>query len=215
MKPLLKVMLILGAVFLTILLIGRLLGLLTVENIRALLVYAQSIDPLWVFLAVIVLLFLDIFVTIPTLTTTILAGFFLGFPLGALAAFLGMMAAILTGYGLSRLWGDKGVALIVKDPQEREEMVATFLKTGPLMIVFSRSVPMLPEISACMAGVTKMNFWHYGAFGVLSTAPFALIGAYAGSVSSIESPQPAIFAALFLYAVLGLGWWVFRRLLKN
>lgn len=215
MKPLLKVMLILGVVFLTILLIGRLFGLLTVENIRALLVYAQSIDPLWVFLAVIVLLFLDIFVTIPTLTTTILAGFFLGFPLGALAAFLGMMAAILTGYGLSCLWGDKGVALIVRDPQEREEMATTFLKTGPLMIVFSRSVPMLPEISACMAGVTKMNFWHYAVFGVLSTAPFALIGAYAGSVSSIESPQPAIFAALFLYAVLGLGWWVFRRLLKN
>ena len=204
-------MLTLSAIFIAILILGRIFGILTIENIRAVLEYAKTIDLIWVFLAVIVLLFVDIFVTIPTLTTTILAGFFLGFPLGALAAFLGMISAVFTGYGLSRIWGEKGVALILKDEMDRQEMTETFLKSGPFMIIFARGVPMLPEISACMAGATKMRFGKYAVLAVISTLPYALIGTYAGSVSSVDSPQPAIFAALFLYAVLLGGWYLFRR----
>jgi len=204
-------MLILAAIFIAVLILGRIFGILTVENIRAVLEYAKTIDLIWVFLAVIVLLFVDIFVTIPTLTTTILAGFFLGFPFGAFAAFLGMISAVFTGYGLSRIWGEKGIALILKDETDRQEMTEAFLKSGPFMIIFARGVPMLPEISACMAGATKMRFGKYAVLAVLSTLPYALIGTYAGSVSSVDSPQPAIFAALFLYAVLLGGWYLFRR----
>lgn len=37
------------------------------------------------------------------------------------------------------------------------------------------------------------------------------IAAYAGSVSAIDDPMPAIYAALFLYGVMWLGWMIYRR----
>ncbi|MEP3226633.1 MAG: VTT domain-containing protein [Parasphingorhabdus sp.] len=215
MKPLLKVMLILGLIFASTFILGRIFGLLTIENVRFWLTEAQTINPLWVLAIVISLLFSDLFVAVPTLTITILAGFFLGFPLGAAAAFAGMSMAALCGYALSRKWGDKGVKFLVKDAPARDEMIAAFQQSGPAMIMLSRAAPIVPEVTACMAGVTKMPIGRYLLFFSLSTLPYVAVAAYAGSISSIESPQPAIYAALFLYAVLWVGWYLFQRARKK
>lgn len=211
MKPLLKVMLMLGLIFASTFILGRVLGILTIENVRFWLTEAQNIDPLWVISVVVLLLFIDLFVAVPTLTITILAGFFLGFPLGAAAAFTGMMLAALCGYGLSRKWGDSVVRFLVKEESAREEMIVAFQQSGPAMIMLSRAAPIVPEVTACMAGVTHMPVARYFLFFALSTLPYVAVAAYAGSISSIESPQPAIYAALFLYAVLWIGWFLFRR----
>jgi len=211
MKPLLKVMLTLGLIFASTFILGRVLGILTIENVRFWLAEAQNIDPLWVISVVVLLLFIDLFVAVPTLTITILAGFFLGFPLGAAAAFTGMMLAALCGYGLSRKWGDSVVRFLVKEERAREDMIAAFQQSGPAMIMLSRAAPIVPEVTACMAGVTQMPVARYFFFFALSTLPYVAVAAYAGSISSIESPQPAIYAALFLYAVLWIGWFLFRR----
>ena len=115
MKPLLKVMLIVGSIFATTFVLGRFFGLLTVENVRYWLEMAQSVDPVWVIGTVVLLLFLDLFVAVPTLTITLLAGFFLGFPLGAATAFAGMTAAALSGFAISRIWGERLIAALVKE----------------------------------------------------------------------------------------------------
>jgi hypothetical protein len=47
MKPLVKVMLILGSLFALTFVAGRLLGILTVENVKQWLEMAASIDPYW------------------------------------------------------------------------------------------------------------------------------------------------------------------------
>jgi len=214
MKPLLKVMLILGLIFASTFLLGRVFGILTVDNVRLLLTQAQSIDPVWLISAVLALLFIDLFVAVPTLSITLLAGFFLGFPMGAAAAFTGMTLAAISGYGLSRQWGQSVVRFLVKEETARNEMIGAFQNSGPTMIMLSRAAPIVPEVTACMAGVTKMPLGRYFLFFSLSTLPYVLIAAYAGSISSIESPQPAIYASLFLYAVLWLGWFLFRRKTK-
>lgn len=211
MKPLVKVMLILGSIFALTFIVGRLLGILTVENVRQWLELAAGIDPFWLAGTVVFLLFLDLFVAVPTLSITILAGFFLGFPAGAAAAFIGMSSAAFTGYGISRVWGQRPIAFLVKEPADRAEMTETFQRNGPVMIVLSRAAPIVPEVTACMAGATNMNFGRYLAFFGLSTVPYVLIASYAGSISSVDSPQPAIFAVLFLYGTLWTGWYVFRR----
>ena len=211
MKPLLKVMLILGSIFAMTFIAGRVFGILTVENVKAWLELAASIDPLWLASTVILLLFIDLFVAVPTLTITILAGFFLGFPLGAAAALAGMSAAAFAGYAISRVWGDRPIAILVRDDHERQDMAHTFQQNGPVMIVLSRAVPILPEVTACMAGATKMAFGRYLIFFGISTIPYVLIASYAGSISSVESPQPAILAVLFLYATLWTGWYFFQR----
>ncbi len=211
MKPLIKVMLILGSIFALTFVLGRVFGILTVENVRHWLELAQTVDPAWVMGTVIFLLFLDLFVAVPTLTITILAGFFLGFPLGATAAFTGMSLAALSGYAISRIWGDRAISLVVREQKDRIEMAQTFQKSGPTMIVLSRAAPMVPEVTACMAGATRMRLSRYSLFFTISTFPYVLIASYAGSISSPESPKPAIYAALLLYAVLWTGWYFFRR----
>lgn len=211
MRPLLKVMLVLVAIFASTFIVGRLLGILTVENVRTWLAMANEVEPAYVIAAVIALLFTDLFIAVPTLTVTLLSGYFLGFPAGAATAFAGMGCAAFTGYAVGRRWGDRGINLLVKDEQQRSDLDAEFARSGPAMIVLSRAAPMIPEVTACMAGATGMAVWVYALCFTISTLPYALIAAYAGSVSSLEDPRPAIFAALFLYAVLWSCWFVFRR----
>ncbi len=210
-KHLIKIMLILGLVFGSTFVAGRLLGILTTENVRHLLEQAQSVDPVWVAGLVVALLFIDLFFAVPTLTITILAGFFLGFPAGASAAFVGASLAAIGGYLVSRRWGDRVIRMLLKEEAAREDLVQAFHSSGPVMIMFSRALPMVPEITACMAGVTRMPPLRYAAFFTVGTLPYVLLAAYAGSISSLESPQPAIYAALLFYGLMWTGWYVFRR----
>lgn len=211
MKPLLKVMLVLASVFATTFVVGRLLGILTVDNVRFWLEQINEIDKIYVAGTVILLLFADLVIAVPTLTITLLSGFFLSFPLGAIAAFTGVTSAAFTGYALSWRWGEKGINLLVRDETQRSDLVDAFHRNGPVMIVLSRAAPMVPEVTACMAGATRMSIWRYSLFFTISTLPYILIAAYAGSISSLENPRPAIYASLALYAVLWIGWFLFRR----
>jgi len=211
MKPLLKVMLILGLIFASTFILGRVLGILTVENVRYLLETAQQVDPLYVIAVVILLLFIDLFVAVPTLTITLLAGYFLGFGTGTATALTGMTLAAIVGYGISMKYGKRPLKFLLKDAQKRNQMVTAFTNNGPAMIMLSRAAPILPEVCACMAGVTRMRLSHYLAFFMLGTIPYVAIAAYAGSISTLSNPEPAIFAALGLYAFLWASWFIYKR----
>jgi uncharacterized membrane protein YdjX (TVP38/TMEM64 family) len=211
MKSLLKIMLTLGSLFALTFIIGRLLGILTVENVQNWLEWAEQVDTTMVAGAVVLLLFADLVVAVPTLTITILAGYFLGFPSGAAAAFAGMSLAAGSGYGISRVWGQRGIALLIKDARDRAELTAAFETSGPVMIMLSRAVPIVTEVTACMAGATQIPFARYCLFFIVGTVPYVMIAAYAGSISSVEDPTPAIFAVLALNGVLWVSWAVFKR----
>lgn len=211
MTSLVKVMLTLGSLFALSFIAGRLLGILTVENVQAWLEWAGQVDPVVVATIVVFLLFADLFVAVPTLTITILAGYFLGFPLGAAAAFAGMVLAAFTGYGISRVWGQRAIAILIKDADNRYELTIAFQTGGPVMIMLSRAAPIVTEVCACMAGATGMSLRRYCAFFAIGTFPYVLIAAYAGSVSSFDDPAPAIIAILVLNAGLWAAWAVFRR----
>jgi len=214
MRPLLKVMLILAAIFATTFILGRVFGILTEDNIRGWLQTASETSHLWIAGIVILLLFIDLFVAVPTMTIVILSGFFLGFPLGLASAFAGTTAAAVTGYLLSRRYSDPVIRKLVGDPQQRRDLAEAFQRHGPVMILLSRAAPIVPEVTACMAGATRMPFARYGLFYLIGTVPYAAIASYAGSVSTLDDPRPAIYAALFLYAVLWTGWAIFRRRTK-
>ena len=212
MRPLITVMVILACVFASTFIIGRAAGWLTADNVRLWLEQIHQTDAIYVMGAVIILLFADLFVAVPTLTITLLAGYFLGFGLGASTAFVGVSAAAFTGYALCRRWGERGIAMIVRDAAERRDLEASFQTSGPVMILLSRAAPILPEVTACMAGATRMPLPRYALYFALGTLPYVLIAAYAGSISSIDDPRPAIYTAIFLYATLWTGWyWVRRR----
>lgn len=215
MKSLIKIMLTLSLLFLSTFFILQFTGVLTKENIEVWLLALKSSASVFIILLIIGLLFADLFIAVPTLTVMILAGFFLGAQLGAVASIIGLLLAGTCGYVISYKFGERIMKLILKDANDREDAISTFRRHGPVVVLLSRALPILPEVSACMAGMTRMPFARFLALWLISTVPYALIATYAGSISSLENPKPAIITAIMLTAFFWCGWMIFKRTTKN
>ncbi|WP_144036676.1 TVP38/TMEM64 family protein [Sphingopyxis witflariensis] len=211
MKSLIKMMAGLAAIFASTFVIARMLGILTVDNVRSWLDAASDLSGPAVAAVVVALLFLDLFVAVPTLTVMILGGYFLGFLPGLAAALAGSCLAAVVGYGLGARFGVRIIKRIVKDPAERARIEEAFGRHGTAMILFARAAPILPEVTSCMAGATGMPFAKFAFFYLLATLPYAAIAVWAGSISSLDDPLPAIYAVVGLYALFWAGGYAYRR----
>ncbi|WP_102404275.1 VTT domain-containing protein [Vibrio sp. 10N.261.55.A7] len=211
MKPLIKAMLILAAIFATTFVLLKVTGVLSIEQIESWLTHAQALSPLYVGGLTVVLLLADIAIAMPTLTVTVLAGFFLGSGLGALFAIVGMSLAGLAGYGLGKRYGDRVLLFLLKDEAKINEAKSAFQRNGLGMILLSRAVPILPEVTACLAGATNMTLSRFMFAWLLSSVPYCMIAAYSGSISSLGNPKPALITAAVLTASLWVGWYFFRK----
>lgn len=78
MKDLIKVALVLALAFASTFVIMRLTGVLSDDRVRAFLAEAHTIHPGWFVALVVGLMLLDLLIAIPTMTTILLAGYFLG-----------------------------------------------------------------------------------------------------------------------------------------
>ena len=212
MKPLLRIILVLAVIFASTFVIIRLTGVLTEDDIKAWLEAATNINPWYVVSAVVLILAIDIFIAVPTLTTCILSGYFLGFIRGGLTASVGLLAAGLIGYWLSRSLGEKVLKIIIRCEEKWEEAKTTFAQYGLAMIMLSRSSPIFSEVCACMAGMTRMKLTKFFLAWSVNSIPYALIAAYSGSISSFENPKPAIYTMIGLYMVLWLFWFLYKKL---
>jgi membrane protein DedA with SNARE-associated domain len=125
------------------------------------------------------------------------------------------MLAGITGYILSYIFGEKLEKLVIKDYQQRLDLREQFDQYGVLMIILSRAMPILPEVTACLSGITKMPFVKFLLAWIISSVPYALIATYAGSVSSLENPKPAIIAAITLTVMLWTVWFLIQGFTKR
>ena len=159
MKALIKFVVILGAFFTFTLLLFKILGILNIEDIKHWLEAAMKLSH-WIVGSIIIgLMLIDLFIAIPTLSLTILSGFFLGVELGVLYSSIGMLGAGSIGYVISRFYGDKLLTFVSKEETQREQMVRIFTTFGSFSLMLCRAAPMLPEVTSCLAGVTKMPYW--------------------------------------------------------
>lgn len=211
MKSLVKIMLIIALCFASTFILIRVSGVLSIDQIKAWLTNLHALSTVYVGAIVILLLVADIFIFVPTLTVIILSGYFLGFTNGAIASITGLLLAGSAGYIVGRLFGPKVFQFLLRSSREREEARDAFLAHGFIMIILSRAMPILPEVSACLAGMTQMRYARFLTAWLLSTVPYVLIASYSGSISSLEKPGPAIFAMIALSGSLWLAWYVFRR----
>lgn len=211
MQALLKMMISLMLVFLLAFFALNTTGIITLEKIQMWLENAQQLSPVYVISLIIVLLLIDLLISVPTLALTILSGFFLGATLGAVATISGLIISGSVGYWLSYRFGDKYLNFVLRNPEEKARAQQSFKQHGSTIIFLSRAVPMLPEISACMAGVTKMPYRKFLLFWLVSCVPYCLIASYAGSISTLDNPTPAILAATGLLVTLWLGWLTYKR----
>ena len=108
-----------------------------------------------------------------------------------------------------------GINFLVKDQEKREEAVSMFREYGAIVILLSRATPILPEVSACMAGMTRMPFWKFLALWLVTTIPVASIAAYAGSISTLEDPMPAILIIIGVTVFFWIGWFAFKIFSKK
>jgi len=211
MKSLIKLFLIIATVFASTFLIIKLTGVLTVDQVEGWLIQAKELSPIYVGSIVALLLFADLFIAIPTLTVTILSGYFLGHAYGAIAALSGTILAGVSGYAISRYYGNGIMTFLITDEKKRREAISAFDKAGFAMILLSRAIPILPEATACLAGMTKMKFWKFFLAWSVSTIPYVLIATYAGSISSVKDPKPAILAAILISSFLWIFWFLHHR----
>ena len=215
MKHLIKVIVIIASFFALTFILVKMTGILSVEQIKIWLLQAKEFSPYYVGSIVVLLLFADLFIAIPTLTVITLSGYFLGFQYGAIASLIGLMLAGIYGYALSKVVGENILGFLLKKEEARQEMKSTFIQHGFVMILLSRATPILPEVTACLAGMTKMRFSKFMLTWLISTVPYVLIISYAGSVSSIENPKPAIYTAIGITAILWTGWYLFNTKRKK
>jgi len=211
MKSLLKVFFIVASLFASTFLFIKLTGIITIEDIKAWLMHARTLSPFYVGAIITFLLFADLFIAILTLTVTLLSGFWLGHAYGTVAAFIGILLAGVCGYILSRHYGNNILRLLLKDETKRKEAIHTFQQHGIIMILLSRALPILPEASACLSGMTRMPFLKFLCAWLLSTIPYILIVTYAGSISSIDNPKPAIFTAIGVTIFFWLAWFIYHH----
>jgi uncharacterized membrane protein YdjX (TVP38/TMEM64 family) len=211
MKQLITIALILAAAFASTFIVIKATGVLTIDDIKHWLTMASEINPVYVVLTVVILLFADLFIAVPTLTICILSGYFLGWLTGGLASTAGMMLAGVSGYWICRAIGPKLLIKIYKDPKKLTEMKNIFSEHSTSVILMCRAMPILPEVVSCLAGANKMSFFRFMVYYSISTIPYSFIAAYAGSKSSLANPTPAILTAIGISLTLWLSWFFFLR----
>lgn len=211
MHPLIKLTLTLVLIFASTFVIIKMTGILTTEDIKYWLENAKQHSTHQLMLITIMLLWLDIFIAMPTLTIILLSGYFLGPVVAILACLFGTTLAGTTGYWLCRIKGQRLFTLLIPNSEKRHQASNTFKNHGVVMILLARAAPILPEASACLAGMYSMRWRTFITVWLTSTIPYVGIAAYAGSISSISQPTPAILTAIILSAFFWLAWFSYIR----
>jgi uncharacterized membrane protein YdjX (TVP38/TMEM64 family) len=209
MKTELRTALTLLALFAAVAIAVGLLVDFDAEHVRRLLEASRE-QPALVFALVVGVLAVDSVLAVPTITTVLVAGYLLGPWWGALASFSGMMSAGSICYWGGRAWGTarwlKGHAVDEVTGGERE--------VGPAALLVARAAPMLPEVLSALAGSRRVPAERYYLYFGLGNLPFAVLLSYAGNVSTLERPWPAVAAALVVPAA-GAAFMLWRRLSRR
>ena len=212
MKGILKVFFLLVGVFSTSFILNLHFQWITVESVRETLeaLRASPHAALWIALVVIAVLSIDSVLAVPTITTIVLAGYFLGPVQGGTSASIGILIAGSICFWGSRLGGERFLRKIVAEDEARRLRV-WFENSGGLALLLSRALPMLPEVLSCLAGMSGMKAARYYLLFALGNVPFAFLAAYAGSRSSLDKPWPALVVGMGVPAVAYLIWFLLGR----
>lgn len=211
MKDLLRIGLILGLAFASTFLIVRALGLLPEDGVIAWLESLRDIHPGWLIAGVVALLLLDLLIAVPTMTTILIAGWLLGPVLGGLTAATGLMLMGGIGYTLGRTLGRPILQRLFKDDTRLAGIESAFARNDLLTLAVCQALPILPELSATLAGIARMNPLRFALGYGLGVIPFAFIVAAGGAASTPDDLRPAILTAIATTATLLVLWRLLSR----
>lgn len=151
------------------------------------------------------LLVADLFLPVPGTVVMSGLGWVYGRLLGGCLAALGSFLSGMAAYGLCRSLGDTAVRRILgqKDLERSQHLAHVH---GPWFIAVSRALPLLPEITTCMAGLTRMPLRRFLPALAAGSLPTGFVYAAIGSLGGINAGW-----ALALSIALPVGAWFMAR----
>jgi uncharacterized membrane protein YdjX (TVP38/TMEM64 family) len=160
-------------------------------------------------LGVIVLLVGDLFLPIPATPVMSATGYVYGWFIGGLIAAAGSFLAGTTAYLLCRRFG-RGMAEKIVGRVDLDRGRLLFESRGPWLVALSRALPVLPEVVACLAGLTDMPARPF--FVSLGCGSLPLGFVYAGiGAAGVERPGLALALSAGIPILL---WLVARKIWK-
>ncbi len=157
---------------------------------------------MWGWIAGIFLLMSDLVLPIPATVVMVALGYLYGPALGGLISALGSFISGLVGYEVCRRIGRKAARWILgeKDLKKGEKIYASI---GGWLVVFSRWLPVFPEVIACMAGLSRMPARTFYLALFCASIPLGFAYSTIGAMG-VEKPGLAIALSALLPAVLWL-----------
>jgi uncharacterized membrane protein YdjX (TVP38/TMEM64 family) len=156
--------------------------------------YLRSQGPLAAVVAV-GLICADLFVPMPSGAIMAALGLIYGMWVGGLIATFASFMAGLVGYTLCRAIGPRAAAWIASD-SEIARLSGFFERTGMWAIAVSRLLPWIPEIIACLAGLSRMSFARFATGNLIGSVAVGFLNAYFGSHGETDPETLAVVIAL-------------------
>ena len=155
----------------------------------------------WGWLVAVLLLSADLFLPIPGTAVMSGLGYVYGPWLGGLAAAAGTFFSGSLAYGLCR-WSGERMAIRLMGEKGYAQGIRLFGGGGGGFIVAgSRCLPLLPEVVACMAGLTKMPAPSFFLSLACGSLPVGFVFAWIGAAGR-DSPGLAISLSILVPVIL-------------
>ena len=164
----------------------------------------------WAWMVGVLLLAADLVLPVPSTAVMSALGLVYGAFLGGLIGSVGSILSGCLGYGICRSLGRRAAIRIAgeKDLRRGERL---FASVGGWVVALSRWLPLLPEVVACMAGLTRMPPTQFLLALVCGTLPLAFTFAAVGE-RGVDSPVLALLLSAALPVVLWpLAQWFLKR----
>jgi uncharacterized membrane protein YdjX (TVP38/TMEM64 family) len=164
----------------------------------------------WAWLVGIGLLVIDLF--LPVLGTVVMSalGLIYGWFLGGLFSAVGSIASGVLAYVLSQRLGRKAALWMTGEEGLKEGEQIFRGELGGWIVALSRWMPVLPEVIAVMAGMSRMPFRRFFPALCAGSLPMAFVFAWIGD-TGVDRPGLAISLSAGLPVLMWLVFRVFYR----
>ena len=159
----------------------------------------------WAWLIAILLLMSDLILPIPGTAVMVTLGLIYGPIVGGIVGSIGSILSGVVAYLLCLKFG-REIAIKIAGDKAIQQGENIFERTGAWLVVLSRWLPVMPEVIACMAGLSRMPSRLFIASLATGSIPLAFIFSIIGA-SSKENPKLTIILSILAPAVL----WLFVR----
>jgi uncharacterized membrane protein YdjX (TVP38/TMEM64 family) len=156
----------------------------------------------WAWMAGMLLLAADLVLPLPATIIMTALGWIYGPLLGGAISAAGSFISGCIAYGLCRLFGARAARRLM-GTTDYEKGVAVFSKAGGWLVALSRWIPVLPEVIACMAGLTRMPAGTFLLALACGSVPLGFVFAAVGNTGR-SSPTLMVF----LSAALPIALWL-------